>query len=304
MLSNLNNDPNATQIQMLDLKRTLQPLGFDFPFYEQIFDQVHVTYTGVLNFQSSVNGAHFCCNGRDITNATTQSNGNWDYSIFGLWTDLDIEYAANPWFKGSSDKAIFGWYNVPEWYRRLSDVSSFEIELHNTGEIQFKYDEVDVVNHSVTIGVAGDMSEGQYYQFEYRAGGMTETTPFTLSFNTQTGIAVDADGVVSQHAAFPAISIDPCEQDPLSCGLFTSNVTTAITNFNVGPEVFGDDITDFIDDPSLNFGPDPFETYDQTLLPMGAGSEEFFESSFENFDQGMPPMTVCLLYTSPSPRDS
>ena len=209
ILSNLNNGVDgATQVQMTDLKQTQVDLGFDFPYYDQTFDDVWVTYTGVLNFQDTTNGYNFCCTGRDITSSAVHSQTKYDYSIFALWTDLDIEYVANPWFKATSDKAIFGWYNVPEWYRRLSDVSSFELELHDTGEIKFKYDEIDVVNHNVSIGLTGDMSEGQYYQFEYKTGGWTQTSPFQMSFNTQTGVAVDRDGNVTNHTAWGTPVID------------------------------------------------------------------------------------------------
>ena len=68
ILSNLNNGVDgATQIHMTDLKQTEVDLGFDFPYFDQTFDDVWVTYTGVLNFQDSTNGGWFCCNGRDIT---------------------------------------------------------------------------------------------------------------------------------------------------------------------------------------------------------------------------------------------
>lgn len=294
VLNNLNTgNTGATQLQLDDLRQTQVDLGFDFPFYEQTYDEVWVTYTGALNFQNSTSGSWFCCTGRDLTSSTTQANTKWDYSIFGLWTDLDIEYVANPWYKTTDSMAIFGWYNVPEWYRRLSDVSSFELELYDTGEIKFLYDEIDVVNHAVTIGVTGDASEGQYYQFEYRPGGWTTNNPFTMSFNTQTGVAVDSSGNSSQHTAYPipsaVVTIDPCIENPASCGQLNLDVSTSIANINTGPDIFGDDITDFIDDPSLNFGPDPFETYEQTLLTSGPGTGQdgFFDSSFDGFDSGV-----------------
>ena len=298
VLSDLSNDPNATEIHMNDLKQTTVNLGFDFPFYDSLHDDVIVTYTGVLNFQDHNSGGNFCCLGRDLTDTTMQANAGptgyaryWNYSIYGLWTDLDIEYAANPWYKTTDSMAIFGWYDVPEWYRRTSDVSSFELELYDTGEIKFLYDEIDVVNHAVTIGVAGDLSQGEFHQFEYRQNGWTTSTPFTLSFNTQTGVAVDSSGNSSQHTAYPVPSttVDPCLENPAACGQLNLDVSTSIANFNTGPEIFGDDITDFIDDPSLNFGPDPFETYEQTLLTSGPGTGQdgFFDSSFDGFDSGV-----------------
>jgi len=294
VLSNLNT-PNsgASQLQLEDLRQTQVDLGFDFPFYEQTYDEVWVTYTGALNFQSSTSGSWFCCTGWDLNNPNTRNNTKWDYSIFGLWTDLDIEYVANPWYKTTDSMAIFGWYDVPEWYRRTNDVSSFEIELYDTGEIKFKYDEIDVVNHAVTIGLTGDMSEGQYYQFFYSSGSWTTNNPFTMSFNTQTGVAVDSSGNSSQHTAYPipsaVVTIDPCIENPASCGQLNLDVSTSIANINTGPDIFGDDITDFIDDPSLNFGPDPFETYEQTLLTSGPGTGQdgFFDSSFDGFDSGV-----------------
>ena len=92
ILSNLNNGVDgATQVQMTDLKQTQVDLGFDFPFYEEVYDDVWVTYTGILNFQDTTSGNWFCCSGRDITSSSTHSQTRYDYSIFALWTDLDIE---------------------------------------------------------------------------------------------------------------------------------------------------------------------------------------------------------------------
>ena len=109
-----------------------------------------------------------------------------------------------------------------------------------------------------------------------------------MSYNTQTGVAVDRDGNVTNNKAWGTAVIDPCIENPASCAKLNLDVSTTIANINTGPEIFGDDIIDFIDDPSLNFGPDPFETYEQTLIPTGPGSGQdgFFDSSFDGFETG------------------
>ena len=48
---------------------------------------------------------------------------------------------------------IFGWYRISE-YNRNSD-NSFEVILWNNNSFDFRYRELDIINHDVLIGEVG-----------------------------------------------------------------------------------------------------------------------------------------------------
>jgi len=291
VLVDLRNDNSAVELQINDLQQTQVDLGFDFPFYDNTYDKAWVTYTGVLNFQDTgVNGQTFCCSGFDLEaemyNTEQWRNGNkadaLSYSIFGLWTDLAVAYNPNPWFKTTNNTATFGWYDIPEFYN-INNLNSFEIKLFDTGDIKFRYDEINIDSHNTTVGTAGDLSAGQYNVLQFKQNEWNKDVPMVWTFNTLTGElnrgsgrSTFLDTVNSTLSNY--VTVDECEADPKSCGIFDP-----VASFD-GTEVFGDSVFDFVDDPSLNFGPDPFDTYQDTLT-TGQATEEFFDGTpLDNFD--------------------
>ena len=291
VLVDLRNDNSAVELQINDLQQTQVDLGFDFPFYDNTYDKAWVTYTGVLNFQDTgVNGGTFCCSGFDLEaemyNTEEWRNGGHaaalSQSIFGLWTDLAVAYNPNPWFKTTNNTATFGWYDIPEFYN-INNLNSFEIKLFDTGDIKFRYDEINIDSHNTTVGTAGDLSAGQYNVLQFKQNEWNKDVPMVWTFNTLTGElnrgsgrSTFLDTVNSTLSNY--VAVDECEADPKSCGIFDP-----VASFD-GTEVFGDSVFDFVDDPSLNFGPDPFDTYQDTLT-TGQATEEFFDGTpLDNFD--------------------
>lgn len=282
VLVDLRNDNSAVELHINDLKQTQVSLGFDFPFYDNTYDKAWVTYTGVVNFQDNgVKGQSFCCSGYDLEadmyNTEQWRNGSkadaLSYSIFGLWTDLAVAYNPNPWYKTTSNTATFGWYDIPEYYN-TSRLNSFEVKIFDTGNIKFRYDKIKIKSHNTTVGTAGDLSIGQYNVLEYKKNKWVSNIPFTMQFNTVTGAYENASGVDSvldtvNSTLSNYVAVDECDDNPQSCGIFDP-----VASFD-GTEVFGDNVFDFVDDPSLNFGPDPFDTYQDTLT-TGQPQEEFF----------------------------
>lgn len=295
VLVDLRNDNSAVELQINDLQQTQVDLGFDFPFYDNTYDKAWVTYTGVVNFQDNgVKGQTFCCSGYDLEaemyNTEQWRNGSkadaLSYSIFGLWTDLAVAYNPNPWFKTTNNTATFGWYDIPEYYN-TNRLNSFEVKIFDTGDIKFRYDKIKIKSHNTTVGTAGDLSIGQYNVLKYKQNNWVTNIPFVMKFNTVTGAYENASGVDSvldtvNSTLSNYVAVDECEENPQSCGIFDP-----VASFD-GTEVFGDNVFDFVDDPSLNFGPDPFDTYQETLT-TGQATEEFFGGpALDEFSGGLP----------------
>ena len=288
VLVDLRNDPDATELQINDLQQQQVNLGFDFPLYDQTFSDVWVTYTGVLNFQETANGGNFCCNGRDMDDPQFQqqaANGQYqhlNYSILAMWTDLHVEYNANPWYKTNSSNATFGWYDIPE-FGGTTNLNSFEVKIFDSGDIKFRYDEVDIQNHAVTVGVTGNLELGDYAQFKFKsqANGWQSDVPKVWTFNTLTGVFEDQYGDLTNFGAYvPPVFEDPCDIDPDSCGIFDP-----VSSFNSDFDVPGDSIYDFVPD-TVFYTPDTYTDQDQfnndydamTQMADNFGIDEYYDS--------------------------
>jgi len=288
VLVDLRNDPDATELQINDLQQQQVNLGFDFPLYDQIFSDVWVTYTGVLNFQETTNGGSFCCNGIDMDDPQFQqqaANGQYqhlNYSILAMWTDLHVEYNANPWYKTNSTNATFGWYDIPE-FGGTTNLNSFEVKIFDSGDIKFRYDEVNIQNHAVTVGVTGNLEFGDYAQFKFRtlADGWQSDVPKVWTFNTLTGVFEDQYGDLTNFGAYVApVFEDPCDIDPDSCGIFDP-----VSSFNSEFDIPGDSIYDFVPD-TIFYTPDTYTDQDQfnndyaamTQMADDFGIDEYYDS--------------------------
>jgi len=281
VLADLRTNNDAVELQINDLQQQQVDLQFNFPLYDQEFNKAWVTYTGVINFQDQVNGAQFCCNGLDLENQAVEDallNGQYDYldySIMGLWTDLEVEYNANPWFLSNNTNATFGWYDIPEFGGYRNNLNSFEVKIFDDGDIKFRFDKVEIKNHDVTVAVTGDVSEGDYAQFKFKSftnGGWVSDVPKVWKFNTLTGVFEDQYGDLTEYGAYVAPMFeDPCEKDPESCGYY--DPTKDFLGYDDG--MFGDNPFDYVDSAE-----DSFKEYQESLT-LGPVAKDFFEDKYE-----------------------
>lgn len=288
VLVDLRNDPDATELQINDLQQQQVKLGFDFPLYDQTFSDVWVTYTGVLNFQENASGGSFCCNGLDLDDPQFQqqaANGGYqhlNYSILAMWTDLNVEYNANPWYKTNPTNATFGWYDIPE-FGGTTNLNSFEVKIFDSGDIKFRYDEVNIQNHAVTVGVTGNLEVGDYAQFKFKSqdNGWQSDVPKVWTFNTLTGVFEDQYGDLTNFGAYvPPVFEDPCDIDPKSCGWYDP-----IDDFGFDDGIYGDDVFDFVPD-TVFYTPDVYTDQDQfnndytamTQMADDFGIDEYYDS--------------------------
>lgn len=281
VLADLRNNNDAVELQINDLQQQQVDLQFNFPLYDQEFNKAWVTYTGVINFQDQVNGGQFCCNGLDLENQAVEDallNGQYDYldySIMGLWTDLEVEYNANPWFLSNNTSATFGWYDIPEFGGYRNNLNSFEVKIFDDGDIKFRFDKVEIKNHDVTVAVTGDVSEGDYAQFKFKSftnDGWVSDVPKVWKFNTQTGVFEDQYGATTLYETSSSNNYeDPCEKDPESCGYY--DPTKDFLGYDDG--MFSDNPFDYVDSAE-----DSFKEYQESLT-LGPVAQDFFEDKYE-----------------------
>ncbi len=148
-------------------------LDFTFNFYGEGFTSARMATNGCLHFNSS--GSY--CN-----DYTPDPLPQYNNTLFPFWTDLIRDNNSKMLAKNFSDKAVFGWYNLREFNRNGSD-NSFEVVLWTNSTFDYRYGELDIIQHDVLIGEQKDASN--YYQYLFYDECNTGTT--------NTGVCVNVD---------------------------------------------------------------------------------------------------------------
>jgi len=198
-LQQINNLTDSNQVWLGDDGWRNVPIGFTFPYWGQTFTESTMYSNGVVQFGSPVaagrypNNNAFCCHGADLT---TLNNRNYNYSIMPLWTDLINNGAA--YYRGTSDSMTYGWYNAVQY--GTNNRNTFELKINNTGTFDVRYGGTFVGPQSgVTIGMTGDTTKGEYFQYYNGMGFQGPTAGFSWS-------ALGGTGVVDQCIINPLSS--------------------------------------------------------------------------------------------------
>jgi len=176
-LQYVNNNPLATQLHLGDDTSANVPIGFNFPYWGQTFSNSWMYSNGLLSFTTGNIPGAGCCGGQNLATLASQRNTTYNYMIAPLWTDL-IDTANNAtWVLKNSNSITYGWYNTREY--GTSNQSSFEINLNYSGAMSVKFGSAFVSSgHTVTSGMTGDLSKGQYFQYYYGQGfGIPTSNP-------------------------------------------------------------------------------------------------------------------------------
>ena len=220
-LQNIYNNPAATPYQLWDDGYADVPLGFTFPFFDQLFTNSTMYSNGAVQFGPPLTGFPpnntFCCSGITIDRNTPSA---YNYSILMMQDDLYGSTGNNHYSLGTSNTMTYGWYNV-ERLGMPENKTSFELKIDNTGGIDMRWTGALLSYSSPAIGVIGDASKGEYAVIQQ--GGLTANT-FSIPGLTQwtTGQT-------------PDIVVDPCTTNPLyapSCAGYQAAYTEQQCSIN------------------------------------------------------------------------
>lgn len=155
----LRNYTETTQYNLGDDSRSgAVGIGFDFDFYNQTYTQGYISTNGCFSFTTAY------CN-----DYTPDPLPDTNHTIYPFWTDLIRDNGSKILSKkfevdGANDYFVVGWYNLRE-YNRSSD-NTFELLLYeNNSAIEFRYGDLDIINHDVLIGLQGTSTEYTQYLF-------------------------------------------------------------------------------------------------------------------------------------------
>ena len=155
----LRNYTETTQYNLGDASRSgAVGIGFDFDFYNQTYTQGYISTNGCFSFTTAY------CN-----DYTPDPLPDTNHTIYPFWTDLIRDNGSKILTKkfevdGANDYFVVGWYNLRE-YNRPSD-NTFELLLYeNNSAIEFRYGDLDIINHDVLVGLQGTSTEYTQYLF-------------------------------------------------------------------------------------------------------------------------------------------
>ena len=130
-------------------------LGFTFTFYGNDFTQARMATNGCL---------HFNLTGSYCGDFTPDPLPQYTNTLFPFWTDLIKDNGSAMKAKAFDDYTIFGWYNMREYNRSNSD-NSIEVWLYPNDTYEYRYGELDIIQHDVLIGEQGSTSQIYTYHF-------------------------------------------------------------------------------------------------------------------------------------------
>jgi len=173
-LIDLTNQSNTTNLNSGDDRvSNAFNLGFNFDFYNQTFSSARMATNGCLHFKTS--GAY-------CSDYTPDPLANqYTYTMLPFWTDLIRDNGSKMLAKNFDDMIVFGWYNMRE-YNRASD-NSFEVILWTNNTFEYRYGELDIINHDVLIGEVGSGSS-EIYQYLFHDECNTGSTNSSSCVNT------------------------------------------------------------------------------------------------------------------------
>jgi hypothetical protein len=181
-LQNIRTNPNAVNITAADDDWRNVPLGFDFPFFGRVFNNSWAMTNGVVTFQDPMqSGAYgLCCTGVDLR---TTTDPRYNYSIFGIHTDLYSWNGQNQYYLREGNSMTYGWYNLSQCCSSQGG-NSFEIKINSAGLVDTRIAGAMVQWNAVTSGMSGNLANGEYYQY-YHGRGLNITPGSASIFSWQ-----------------------------------------------------------------------------------------------------------------------
>jgi hypothetical protein len=123
----------------------------------QTFGHARMSTNGCVNLRGGTSGG----NSNVCSDYTPQSLPYKNFTLYPMWTDhirgtASGGQTSKMLFKDFGDYVVFGWYYMREYNRSSSN--SFEAILYANNSYEYRYRELDIINHDVLIGEQGNHS--------------------------------------------------------------------------------------------------------------------------------------------------
>jgi hypothetical protein len=238
-LINLKNEQGTVNLTVSDdAVSSFVTLPFTFTYYDVDFTTAKMSSNGCLSFTS------LACQNYNPSPLPYE-----DYIMYPFWTDLINIDNGKMLYKAYQDKAVFGWYDMSEYYD-AAHKNNFEVILYNDNSYEFRYGILNITNHNVLIG-----SQGGPNEIDQR---LLFTTSNNINFNN-TNIITGTSFLFNVPIAEEEEPIIPYFDDNINIDNIIEDV---IDNFNTNPVL--EDLSNSVDYDISQTGYDIFETIGMT----------------------------------------
>jgi hypothetical protein len=145
-------------------------LPFGFPFYGEIMTQVKVTSNGYLTFGSD---------GADRTNDPIPNAVLPNNAIYPFWDNLTADNGQVYWWEDTASQKVIVQYT--NWTTSTGAGNyTFQVHLHQSGDVQFFYHQMDGMVGSASIGIE-DQDGATGLQIAYNEPYIENTMAIAIS---------------------------------------------------------------------------------------------------------------------------
>ena len=149
-------------------------IGFNFPFYDEIYNQLFINPNGWIGFESD-----------DLSwdNLSIPSNDAPKSAIFGFWDDLNPvndncnNCSGEVYYHSNGNRMVIWFNDVIHWPAFFEgSIYNFQIVIYNTGKIELNYNTMSGNFSSATIGLQNNTGEAGLmiaYNTEYTHNELT-----------------------------------------------------------------------------------------------------------------------------------
>ncbi|WP_340153657.1 choice-of-anchor D domain-containing protein [uncultured Marivirga sp.] len=263
------------------------PLSFSFEFYGESYSSAFVNANGFIAFEAP---AGF----NTYTNSQIPTDDNVNNMIAGFWNDIEPqEFNGSVHYQDFGDKLIVQWTEATEYFGTANESVTFQIVLHEDGNIDIYYEDVESASflNTTTVGIENaDGSDGaqvafntSYIKDELAVRFIKPTmslTPFITAVDDLSGV-VPAGGSKDITVTLDATDLNDgryFDQLIASTNAPSDSGTIALFDLTVVgfPEIS-------FDSDSLNFEPIFVGlSSEASLLISNEGSKELLISSISN----------------------
>lgn len=125
-----------------DINTGPYPIGFDFEFYGQTFDQFRICTNGFISFTSTATS---------YSNQPLPNSGAPENLIAPFWDDLNFGSVQRAYYYNDGTRLIISWVDVPHY--SSGGPYTFQAILYPGGDIVFQYLSMAEPTNSATIGI-------------------------------------------------------------------------------------------------------------------------------------------------------
>jgi hypothetical protein len=195
-------------------------IGFDFPFYGNIFSQMNICSNGWISFTSYYASYYNFC----LPDPNAPEN-----MVAPFWDDLYPPMGGEYWFYSDGSQCVVSYINVP--HINGSGTFTFQLVLNSNGNMYYNYQDISGTPNSQTIGIQNsDMSIGLpiVCDADYVHNDLTiKISTGWLSTDPRTGIVAPFGGNGDINVIFDA--------SQLAEGTYTGSIL--VTGYDINHQV-------------------------------------------------------------------